>query len=64
MAVEGRLAHTPEPVLAAHCSRTQGRVRRQFVQLIVVPPPSVVPATRLTFPSAVGVGPPRQNICW
>ena len=41
----------------AHCSRTQGRVRRQLVQLIVVPPPSVVPATRLTLPSAVGVGP-------
>ncbi len=52
------------PCSRAHCSRTQGRVRRQLVQLIVVPPPSVVPATRLTLPSAVGLGPPRQNIRW
>jgi hypothetical protein len=39
-------------------------VRRQFVQLITVPPPSVVPAWSDTLPSAVGVGPPRQYISW
>jgi hypothetical protein len=35
-----------------------------LVQLIVVPPPSVVPACMLMLPSAVGDGPPRQNISW
>ena len=35
MAVVVRPVDALEPVLRAHCSRTQGRVRRQLVQLIV-----------------------------